>query len=166
MLKIYKNDMDNPKVTVCKEMEDNTWIRLINPTEQEIKMVSSKLNIPSSLISQVLVEKELPRIKQVDGATLVVLDVPYMKDKTIKNKYITYPLGIIICDSLHIVTVSLKEHEFMQEFANGEVDTFFTYKKNRFLIQISLKSSEYYLNTLGLIDEDIQKMEKKYILFY
>ena len=160
MLKIYKNDMDNPKVTVCKEMEDNTWIRLINPTEQEIKMVSSKLNIPSSLISQVLVEKELPRIKQVDGATLVVLDVPYMKDKTIKNKYITYPLGIIICDSLHIVTVSLKEHEFMQEFANGEVDTFFTYKKNRFLIQISLKSSEYYLNTLGLIDEDIQKMEK------
>ena len=22
MLKIYKNDMDNPKVTVCKEMED------------------------------------------------------------------------------------------------------------------------------------------------
>lgn len=91
---------------------------------------------------------------------MVVLDVPYMKDKTIKNKYITYPLGIIICDSLHIVTVSLKEHEFLQEFANGEVDTFFTYKKNRFLIQISLKSSEYYLNTLSLIDEDIQKMEK------
>lgn len=57
MLKIYKNEIDNPKVTICKEIEDNTWIRLINPTEQGIKMVFSKLNIPSSLISQVVVRK-------------------------------------------------------------------------------------------------------------
>ena len=160
MVKIYKNEIDDSKVLECKQIEDNCWIRLINPTDEEIEKVSAQIEIPSSLISQVLVEKELPRVKQVDGATLVVIDVPYMKDKSIKNKYITYPLGIIICDNLHVVTVSLKEHEFMQQFADGSVDTFFTYKKNRFLIQIFLKSSEVYLNTLYLIDEDIQKMEK------
>ncbi len=160
MLKIYKNEVDNSEVTICKEMEDNTWVRLIAPTEQEITMVSSKLNIPNSLISQVLVEKELPRVKQVDGATLIVMDVPYMKDKSIKNKYVTCPLGIIICDNFHIVTVSLQKHTFMDDFANGDVDTFFTYKKSRFLIQIFLKSAEVYLSTLNLMDEDIQKMEK------
>src|SRR5699024_6066137 len=117
-------------------------------------------DIPASIISQVLVEKELPRIKQVAGATLNVLDVPYMKDTSIKNKYITYPLGIIICDNFHIITLSLIEHEFLNSFVNGDVETFLTYKKTRFLIQIFLKSAEVYLNTLSSIDEDIQKQEK------
>ena len=69
-------------------------------------------------------------------------------------------MGIIICDNLHVITVSLQEHAFMDEFAKGNVETFFTYKKSRFLIQIFLKASEVYLSTLSLIDEDIQKMEK------
>ena len=160
MMKIYKNDLDDSVVHVCSQIEDDSWVRLVNPTDKEIEEVSSKVGIPTTLISQVLVEKELPRIKQIPGAVLVVMDVPYMKDKSIKNKYITCPLGIIICDNLHVITVSLQEHAFMDEFAKGNVETFFTYKKRRFLIQIFLKASEVYLSTLSLIDEDIQKMEK------
>lgn len=160
MMKIYKHELDNPKILSCEKIEKDCWIRLVNPTPKEIDLVSKEANIPASIISQVLVEKELPRIKQVEGATLIVLDVPYMKDKSIKNKYITYPLGIIICNNFHIITVSLIEHEFLNSFVNGEVETFFTYKKSRFLIQIFLKSAEVYLNTLASIDEDIQKQEK------
>lgn len=160
MMKIYKNDLDDSVVHVCSQIEDDSWVRLVNPTDKEIEEVSSKVGIPTTLISQVLVEKELPRIKQIPGAVLVVMDVPYMKDKSIKNKYITCPLGIIICDNLHVITVSLQEHAFMDEFAKGNVETFFTYKKSRFLIQIFLKASEVYLSTLSLIDADIQKMEK------
>ena len=160
MMKIYKNDLDDSVVHVCSQIEDDSWVRLVNPTDKEIEEVSSKVGIPTTLISQVLVEKELPRIKQIPGAVLVVMDVPYMKDKSIKNKYITCPLGIIICDNLHVITISLQEHAFMDEFAKGNVETFFTYKKSRFLIQIFLKASEVYLSTLSLIDDDIQKMEK------
>ena len=160
MMKIYKNDLDDSVVHVCSQIEDDSWVRLVNPTDKEIEEVSSKVGIPTTLISQVLVEKELPRIKQIPGAVLVVMDVPYMKDKSIKNKYITCPLGIIICDNLHVITVSLQEHAFMDEFAKGNVETFFTYKKSRFLIQIFLNASVVYLSTLSLIDEDIQKMEK------
>ncbi len=160
MMKFYKHELDNPKILSCEKIEKDCWIRLVNPTQQEIDLVAKEADIPASIISQVLVEKELPRIKQVAGATLIVLDVPYMKDKSIKNKYITYPLGIIICDNFHIITVSLIEHEFLNSFVNGDVETFFTYKKTRFLIQIFLKSAEVYLNTLSSIDEDIQKQEK------
>ena len=160
MMKFYKHELDNPKILSCEKIEQDCWIRLVNPTQQEIDLVAKEADIPASIILQVLVEKELPRIKQVAGATLIVLDVPYMKDKSIKNKYITYPLGIIICDNFHIITVSLIEHEFLNSFVNGDVETFFTYKKTRFLIQIFLKSAEVYLNTLSSIDEDIQKQEK------
>lgn len=160
MVEIYKHNLDDSNIHICKEIEKDSWIRLIHPTDEEIESVAQNVGIPKTIISQVLVEKELPRIKQVDGATLVVMDVPYMKDKSIKNKYITCPLGIIICDNFHVVTVSLQKHAFMDDFANGVVDTFFTYKKSRFLMQIFLKSAEVYLSTLSLMDEDIQKMEK------
>ena len=160
MVTIYKSDSEQSEVKLCHDFEENSWIRMINPTSKEIEEVSSKVNIPASLISQVLVEKELPRIKQVSKATLIVIDVPYMKDKSMKNKYITYPLGIILCDSSYVITVSLKEFEFMQDFVDGKVEDFYTSKMNRFFVQISLKSSEVYFNTLGLIDEDINRMEK------
>ena len=119
MMKIYKHELDNPKILSCENIEKDSWIRLVNPTPKEIDLVSKEANIPASIISQVLVEKELPRIKQVEGGTLIVLDVPYMKEKSIKNKYITYPLGIIICNNCHIITVSLIEHEFLNSFVNG-----------------------------------------------
>lgn len=160
MIKIYKHNLDDPNIHVCKKIEEDSWIRLVHPTDEEIEKVAKGVGIPKSIISQVLVEKELPRVKQIPGATLIVMDVPYMKDKSIKNKYNTCPLGIIICDNLHVVTVSLREHAFLDEFAKGKVDTFYTYKKTRFLIQLFLKSSEVYLSTLSLMDEDIQKMEK------
>lgn len=160
MIKIYKHNLDDPNIHVCKKIEEDSWIRLVHPTDEEIEKVAKGVGIPKSIISQVLVEKELPRVKQIPGATLIVMDVPYMKDKSIKNKYNTCPLGIIICDNLYVVTVSLREHAFLDEFAKGKVDTFYTYKKTRFLIQLFLKSSEVYLSTLSLMDEDIQKMEK------
>ena len=160
MIKIYKHNLDDPNIHVCKKIEEDSWIRLVHPTDEEIEKVAKGVGIPKSIISQVLVEKELPRVKQIPGATLIVMDVPYMKDKSIKNKYNTCTLGIIICDNLHVVTVSLREHAFLDEFAKGKVDTFYTYKKTRFLIQLFLKSSEVYLSTLSLMDEDIQKMEK------
>ena len=160
MMQIYKSKADDASIYSCQEIENDCWIRLIDPTKEEMDRVSSSLSIPAFLISQVLVEKELPRIKRVGSATLIVIDVPYMKDKNIKNKYITYPLGIILCDDSHIITVSLKRHSFMDEFASGSIDDFFIYQRNRFLLQIFLKTSEVYLDMLSHIDEDIQRMEK------
>lgn len=160
MIKILKNEQNNKKIRSCEAMEKDSWINLINPTPEEINKVAEETNINPSIISQVLVEKELPRIKKTEEATLVVIDIPYMKDKNIKNKYVTHPLGIIICNSSHLITVSLIEHEFLKDFRQEEVENFFTYKRNRFLIQIFLKASEAYLFTLNAIDEDIQKMEK------
>ena len=160
MMKIYKNNLDDPIIHSCEQIEKDSWISLISPTQKEIEIVAKKTQIPANIITQVLVEKEWPRIKQIEGATLIVIDLPYMKDKSIKNKYVTYPLGIIISNNSYVITVSLVEYEFLNNFAKGEIDTFCTYKKTRFLIQLFLASAEIYLNTLASIDEDIQKQEK------
>ncbi len=159
MLKIFKNDLDN----IVKEnvsFEKNTWIDLVNPTEEEIQNVSEVCKINSSVILQVLVEKELPRVKKFDGGVLIVIDVPYMKDKSIRNKYVTYPLGIILCDSDYILTVSLIEHEFLQKFKQSRIENFDISKRVRFLLQILFNSSSAYLYTLDVLDANIKKIEK------
>lgn len=162
MIKILKNTVsdEQTKLYSCEQLEKDSWINLIHPTTEEIRQVASEVNIDPHMISQVLVEKELPRIKKSDNAVLVVIDIPYTKDKSVKNKYVTYPLGIILSDHSYIVTVSLVEHEFLKKIEAEDNTEFFTDRKVRFLIQMLLKSAEVYLSTLNLIDEDIQKVEK------
>lgn len=160
MIRIFKNELDVEKIKKIDAIEDNCWINLVNPTEKEIKYVVDILQINEDLITKVLDEEELPRIEKTDNATLIVVDGPFMEDANIKNRYTTYPLGIIICNDLHVITVSLKEFSVLKEFESGKVKTFYTYKKSRFLIQLLLKTATYYLKVLNLVNADIRKREK------
>ena len=160
MLKIFKNELDDEKVKQINSIEDNCWINLVNPDISEIKQVVDKLGIEEDLITKVLDEEELPRVERTDNATLIVVDCPYWIDTSLKKQYTTYPLGIIICEDLHIITVSLKEFEFLKEFEKGKVKTFYTYKKTRFLIQILLKTASLYLRVLNIVNKDIDAKEK------
>ena len=161
MIKIFKNDFDDEVVRKIDKIEDNCWINLIKPTAEEIKLVVDTLGIEEDLITKVLDEEELPRIEKTDNATLIVVDSPFMEDVHVKNKYTTYPLGIIICSDLHIITVSLKEFGVLKPFEQGKVKTFYTYKKSRFLIQVLFRTASFYLRALNSINADIQKREKE-----
>ena len=160
MIKIFKNELDSEVVKKIDTIEDNCWVNLVHPTAEEIKYVVDTLEIDEDLITKVLDEEELPRIEKNDNATLVVVDGPFMEDTHVKNKYTTYPLGIIICNDLHIVTVSLKEFSILKDFEQGNVKTFYTYKKSRFLIQLLLRTASSYLKVLNLVNADIHKREK------
>ena len=160
MIKIFKNELDSEVVKRINQIEDNCWINMIAPTNEEIKLVVDTLGIEEDLITKVLDEEELPRIEKTDNAILVVVDGPFMEDAHVKNKYTTYPIGIIICDDLHVITVSLKDFSVLKDFEKGRVKTFYTYKKSRFLIQLLLRTASSYLKALNLINTDIHKREK------
>ena len=159
MLKIFKSSLDST-LNEDNSFEKDSWIDLVNPTKEEIQKVSEACKINTSIILQVLVEKELPRVKKFEGGVLIVIDVPYMKDKSIRNKYVTYPLGIILCDSDYILTVSLVEHIFLNKFKQNKVENFDVSKRSRFLMQIFFNSSSAYLYTLDVLDMDIKRVEK------
>ena len=160
MIKIFKNELNDEKVNKIDSIQDNCWINLINPSSEEIKSVVDNLGIEEDLITKVLDEEELPRIEKTDEATLIVVDCPYWIDKSVKTNYTTYPLGIIICNDLHVITVSLKDISLLKEFEQGKVRTFYTYKKTRFLIQILLKVASSYLKVLNIVNKDIDIKEK------
>lgn len=160
MIKIFKNELNDENVKRIDKIEDNCWINLVNPSIEEIKLVVDELGIDEDLITKVLDEEELPRIEKTDEATLIVVDCPYWDDKSVKNSYTTYPLGIIVCNDLHVVTVSLKEFELLKAFEKGKVKTFYTYKKTRFLIQILLKTASSYLKVLNIVNKEIDVKEQ------
>ncbi len=156
MIKIYQNNDPNNILKEIKNIEKDSWINLINPTKEEIKFVSEKTNVEQRILKEVLVEKDLPRIKKCETAVLIIIDIPY---KT-KEGYNTYPLGIIISKDLYIITVSLKDTNILHKFSKNEINNFYTAKKSRFCIQILEETTKEYLNFLNEIEKYIEEKEK------
>ncbi len=159
MLKIYKTTPVEKKIKKCKKITTDCWIDLTSPTKDEIEKVISKTLIDEDLILKMLDDEELPRIEQSANATLVVIDTPYLKEED-DHKYKTYPLGIIITKNNYVVTVSPKKTNVLDAFKQGKIKDFRTAKKTRFLIQILINTSSYYLRALKNVNKDISEKEK------
>ena len=157
MLKIYKTDSKTEELKTINEISSDSWIDLIEPTENEIDKVVEKTKIDKDLILKMMDEDELPRVEQSGNATLVVIDTPCIEN----DIYITNPLGIIITDNNFVITIAPKSILVLNDFKQNNIKDFRTAKKIRFLIQILLKSATQYLKVLRRIDKEIEEKEKK-----
>ena len=154
MIKIYKTDESTLKLSNISNVEPQAWIHMVAPTKEEINLVSEKTGIAKSLFVKVLDEEEISRVEKEGEATLIVADIPYMVDYSVKNKYRTLPLGIIASNE-YIVTILLKESKLFEDFENGLVKEFDTSKKTKFTIQLFLRISQGYLMALNKMNKDI-----------
>lgn len=160
MLKIFKTSTIEKNIKKIKKITVDSWIDLISPTNDEILKVVEKTKIDKDLILKMLDDDELPRVEQSGNATLVVIDTPYLEALEDAHIYKTYPLGIIITENNYVITVSPKKVNILNDFKQNKVKDFRTAKKIRFLIQILLKTSNYYLRALKQVNKDIEKKEK------
>lgn len=159
MLQIFKST--DSGLTTLDQVEDGTWINLVNPNEREILSISENLNIPLEHLKAALDEEERSRIEVDEGCTVVLIDIPVpntnLQDGGI---YFTIPLGIIITDK-NIVTISLQENYVISSFIESRIKSFYTFKKTRFLLQILYRNSKLYLQYLRRIDKASDKIESK-----
>jgi len=160
MLKIFKTSSVEKKIKKVKKITIDTWIDLTSPTTDEIERVVERTKVDKDLILKMLDDEELPRVEQSGNATLVVIDTPYLEEGETSHIYKTYPLGIIITDNNFVITVSPKKTTILNDFKQNKVKDFRTAKKIRFLIQILLKTSSYYLRALKQVNNDIEKKEQ------
>lgn len=164
MLKIFKTDLETNKTEETKEYEKGSWINMVAPTEDEIKLVCKKLKIQEDFIRDALDFEERARIdyEEDDDTTLFIIDVPILEKE--HNEYIhsTMPLGIIVVRDDFIITVSLKQNRVMTEIEKSKSkNMIITYKKTRMLLQIFYKNAEVYLNELKKLNRDKEKAEKE-----
>ena len=170
MIKIYKSHNDilekklfsiSETLEVEKLTEKNTWIHLSNPTEEEIRVVTNSFDIPEEHIRAALDEEEKARLEIDDDIILVIIDVP-IHDENNRCSFTTVPLGIILLKD-HILTVSTVKLSLIEEFVQGRIKSFFTFKKTRFILQILFRNSTYfllYLKQIGRISDNIERQLK------
>lgn len=160
MLKIFKTSTIEKKIKKVKRITVDTWLELTSPTNDEIDKVVEKTLVDKDLILKMLDDEERPRVEQSGNATLIVIDTPYLEKDEKGSNYKTYPLGIIITENNYVITISSKRIELLNDFKKNKVKDFRTAKKTRFLIQILLRTSNYYLRALKQVYNDMEEAEQ------
>ncbi len=161
MLGIYKT-VENC-IREIDAIEPDSWVSLIAPTADEINHVISEIGIDPEFIYAALDEEETSHIESENGATMVIVDIPYhemVDEKQGKIHYSTIPLGIVMTEK-HIITVCLKETGIISDFSSGRVKSVYTNMRTRFVLQILYKMATRYLQDLKQIDRMSSRIERE-----
>ena len=167
MLKIYCTDKETNVFEEINEFKKGSWINLTNPSEAEIKKVCESVNIQEGFIRDALDFEEKARIddEEDDKTILFVVDVPVIeknKENEENEMFSTMPLGMIFVRDDFFITISLRKNKIIESFEKMKIKSFITYKKSRFLFQISYLNAAYYLTYLKQINKETEVAE--YIL--
>lgn len=158
LITIYRSDA-NGMLESIDSIEHGAWVNMVDPSKEEILLISQRLNIPQDFIRAALDEEEGSRMEFEDNATLVIVDIPFTEIDDNSLTYDTYPLAIIYTESI-IITVCLKNSPVLIDFAQEKIPSFYTFKKVRFMLQILYRISNYYLLYLRQINKKSLLVEK------
>ncbi|WP_409291699.1 magnesium transporter CorA family protein [Peribacillus sp. SCS-37] len=157
----YFMTAESGRIEKVAEIQKGCWINMLSPNEEEIKLVSNRLEIPEHFFKDALDDEERSRIEREEQNVLIIVDFPYIaRDDAGLHIYETIPIGMIITPECFI-TVSLKETPILMDFKNDKVKGFFTYKKTRFALQILFVISSYYLRYLKQINKKTDEAERE-----
>lgn len=169
MLNIYisedvktKTDRTVSKIRKTDKICDDCWINLIAPTDEEIELLTEKLDVPDEFLRNPLDDDERPRIDtdEDSNSLLMIVDIPFVEDSGHPDLLETVPLGIII-KKRQIITVSLREVKMLNNFAENQVKDCKVGYRNRFAIQIMYAAAGEFIRLLRQVDKSIQSSEKE-----
>lgn len=145
----------------CESFELGCWINFESPTQDEIKLLVEKYNVPESFCKDIEDVDERPRIERDEGWTLMIIRVPYKND--IDNDltpFFTVPLGIIFKENIFI-SICFYETDMLNDFFE------FSRRKNiqkendyDLVLRLLLSSNVWFLKYLKQINRRIKIAEK------
>ncbi|WP_425807988.1 magnesium transporter CorA family protein [Desulfitobacterium sp. Sab5] len=157
MLKLFKNDGETFTDLNITHLMKGTWLKLVNPSSEELNAVSEATGAPLDFLKAALDEEERSRIELEEECILVLTNIPIMLNET---NYDTLPLGIISTED-YLITVCLEDNPVLTEFNKENYRSFNTAKRTRFLFQILYKSATYYLKYLRQINKRTDQIERE-----
>lgn len=158
MLSIFKTTPSG--LQRLEDFEPGAWIDLVGPTDEELLRVAETLSIPLAFLRSPLDAEEKSRVDIEDDLTHVIVDIPVVARADDEQGYDTIPLGMLLHPD-YFITICLLPNPILGEFERGVVRGFATFKKTRFLLQILLRVSSFYLKYLGRIDRETDKIERE-----
>ncbi|MBD9179131.1 MAG: magnesium transporter CorA family protein [Odoribacter splanchnicus] len=143
-----------------KSWQNDCWICIELPTEQDNRYLTQELNIPQAFLSDIQDVDERPRIEMEDGWTLMILRIPYRETEN-DIPYITVPLGMIMKEH-YFVTVCHYKTDMLPDFMLHIQRKRLTVSSNWDLtFRLFLSSSVWYLKYLKQINNQTRAVEKE-----
>ena len=140
------------------ELVKDAWIRLVNPSVDEIKSVCLATGVPEDFIRAALDEEERSRIEVEEQCMLVLTNVSVARGPDI---YDTLPLGMILTPD-NIISVSLEDTGILPVSSSGNSFSApcSTSKRTRFLLQILYKNATVFLRHIHQINRQTDEIER------
>lgn len=178
MIEYYKThtlDADSspgrpPRLVTRKidEVEPGCWVSVVAPEPEDRRWLQDEMGIEPEFVRSSLDDEETSHIDYDDetGQVLVIVDCPFVEDEREAVdpsivQYDTHPLSLIFLPEQNVlVTVSLKESETINSFAQGKVRNFNTSQQTRVLLQMLLHISQRYLVCLRSINRQFRENER------
>ncbi len=128
MIEYYKQFKENG----LKKLEQyftNSWIKVINPNDKEIKSLIERFDLDKDLLIDGLDLYEIPRVEEENKNVYIFLRVPVSR---VENESTSSFLTIITKND--IITVSMYDLSIFERFSTSRY--FFTNRKSRCFLQI------------------------------
>jgi len=156
-MKVYKTN--NGKILEESSLDDkNLWIELVNPTEEEIRLVSSRFDIRVDFLKASLDYDESSRIDVDNQQILILVNMPIVEHEEMPVMFNTVPLGMIITEDI-FVTVSLEENQLTHDLISCHPE-YNTEKRTRLALELLYSIARLYLKYLKDIDKRSVEIEQ------
>ena len=157
MQKIYV--IKNEQAVPAEEITKNYWVSLVDPSDEEITNICTKLQIEEKVLKKVLDKSELPHIEVEENGLLYVINIPYVLLSKSKKKYRAFPFGIYLTNE-GVLTISTHPHPLITDMSEKTIPEFSFQNHDTLPILLIGKSMEYFLKHLNEIQDDIRLKEK------
>lgn len=158
MVRIFRTIGDS--IHQVNEIYEGCWVALVAPTATELLDISTTYNIDIDSLRAPLDDEERSRIEVEDGYTLIIVDIPIVEERKGEDYFDTIPCGIIKTEDM-IFTICLIDTPMLEVFMDGRVRNFWTYKKDRFVLQLLHRNATMYLQYLRTINRKCEEVERK-----
>ena len=156
MKTFFKNNHSG--LITSDKWEENCWISIQNPSNEERNYLLQDLQIPESFYNDIADIDERPRIEIEDAWNLIILRIPF-KNTDAKLPFTTVPLGIVFKKDV-FVSICFHETEMLNDFV------YYTQRKNVIIknhfdlvLKLLLSSSVWFLKYLKQVNQRIKLAE-------
>lgn len=154
----FFNTVDE-RILPTEDLEIGGWARVTAPDTDDLKFLSSELEVPSVFLKSALDEEETSHLDSEDDMTLIIIDMPMTERNGTEISYYTTPVSIIIMPTC-IITITSCESTLLSRLADGAVKGVRTDRRTRFVFQLLLSVSARFLNDLKQIDKRSNALEQ------
>ena len=156
-MKVYRTS--NGRIVEESSLEEkNLWIELVNPSEEEINLVSSQFDIRIDFLKASLDYDESSRIEVENQQILILVNMPIVEHEEMPVMFNTVPLGMIITEEM-LVTVSLEENQLAHDFIKSHPE-YNTDNRTRLALELLYNIARLFLKYLKDIDKRSVEIEQ------